>query len=222
MLDVHPPHESVHGWRDFLLHLLTITIGLLIALSLEGLVEWQHHRHLVHEAEQSLRTEINSNADDLKDIAADIQKQQAELQHDLAILNMNILHQDVSHEHMSVAYHLSDLDDVSWKTAQSTGALSYMRYSEAEEYSAIYSLQHEFDIAQHQALRDAILTVAPFASGDPKSRSPTPEQAAVIRDHMQVLMGQLLLVDSLVKSLGSEYQKFLNAHPLTGASGRRH
>lgn len=31
MLDVHPPHELVHGIRDFLLHLLTITVGLLIA-----------------------------------------------------------------------------------------------------------------------------------------------------------------------------------------------
>ena len=47
MLDVHPPHEKVHGFKDFLLHILTITIGLLIALSLEGCVEWRHHRHLV-------------------------------------------------------------------------------------------------------------------------------------------------------------------------------
>lgn len=27
--------------RDFFLHIFTITVGLLIALSLEGLVEWQ-------------------------------------------------------------------------------------------------------------------------------------------------------------------------------------
>jgi hypothetical protein len=40
MLDVHSPHEPIIGWKDFLLHLFTITIGLLIALSLEGTVEW--------------------------------------------------------------------------------------------------------------------------------------------------------------------------------------
>ena len=51
----------MHGWRDFLLHLFTITVGLLIALSLEGLVEWQHHRHLVHDAEKSPHAEISSN-----------------------------------------------------------------------------------------------------------------------------------------------------------------
>lgn len=35
-MEVHPPHEPIHSWRDFLLHLLTITIGLLIALGLEA------------------------------------------------------------------------------------------------------------------------------------------------------------------------------------------
>lgn len=39
MLDVHPPHHAIRGWKDFLLHLLTITIGLLLALSLEGWLE---------------------------------------------------------------------------------------------------------------------------------------------------------------------------------------
>ena len=62
MLDVHSPHEPIIGWKDFLLHLFTITIGLLIALSLEGMVEWFHHRHLVHEAEASLYREIDGNA----------------------------------------------------------------------------------------------------------------------------------------------------------------
>ena len=68
MIEVHPPTEPVHGWRDFLVHLLTITIGLVIALSLEGCVEWRHHRHLVHEAEASLQREIESNAKGLEGV----------------------------------------------------------------------------------------------------------------------------------------------------------
>ena len=51
MLDVHAPHTRMQGFKDFFLHLFTITIGLLIALSLEGCVERQHHRELVAEAE---------------------------------------------------------------------------------------------------------------------------------------------------------------------------
>ncbi len=58
MLDVHAPHGKVEGWKDFFVHLFTITIGLLIALGLEGCVEWQHHRHLAAESKDALRGEI--------------------------------------------------------------------------------------------------------------------------------------------------------------------
>jgi hypothetical protein len=58
---------------------IRLTIGLLIALSLEGLVEWQHHRHLVHEAEASLYAEIKSNESGLASVLTDLRKQQATL-----------------------------------------------------------------------------------------------------------------------------------------------
>ena len=61
MLDIHLPHGKMLGVKEFFLHLFTITIGLFIALSLEGLVEYQHHRHLAHEAEDGLRAEISNN-----------------------------------------------------------------------------------------------------------------------------------------------------------------
>jgi hypothetical protein len=50
MLDVHAPHETIHTWKDFLIHLTTIVIGLLIAVGLEQTVEYFHHRHQVAES----------------------------------------------------------------------------------------------------------------------------------------------------------------------------
>lgn len=50
MLDVHAPEHPIGGPRDFLVHLLTITVGLLIALGLENSVEALHHRHQRKEA----------------------------------------------------------------------------------------------------------------------------------------------------------------------------
>jgi hypothetical protein len=76
MIEVHPPHGPVQTWRDFLLHLATITIGLLIALGLEGCVEWMHHRHLVHQAEASLKTEIENNDSAAQKLLASLHKQQ--------------------------------------------------------------------------------------------------------------------------------------------------
>ena len=39
MLDIHPPHHAANTWRDFFIHIITIVIGLLIALSLDP--EWK-------------------------------------------------------------------------------------------------------------------------------------------------------------------------------------
>src|ERR1700733_10244279 len=167
VIDVHPPHEPIHGWRDFFIHLTTITIGLLIALSLEGCVEWQHHRHLVHEAEASLRTEIQNNESGLANVLADVHNQQAILKQDVVVLDQMIKDPtSKTHQKMSVNFHLVGFDDVSWKTAQTTGALSYMPYTRAQEYAAIYGLQDDFDVAQKQAVRDAVVSIGPFANAD--------------------------------------------------------
>jgi hypothetical protein len=67
MLDVHPPHESAHSWRDFFIHIATICVGLLIAIGLEQSVEALHRAHerraleqaLTHESQQILHDTTN-------------------------------------------------------------------------------------------------------------------------------------------------------------------
>jgi hypothetical protein len=214
VIDVHPPSEPIHGWRDFFLHLATITIGLLIALSLEGCVEWQHHRHLVHEAEASLRTEIKSNESGLANVLADVHKQQAVLKQDVIVLDQLIKDPKTkTHQQMSINFRIVGLDDVSWKTAQNTGALSYMPYARAQEYASIYTLQDDLDVAQKQGARDAILSIGPFLNADPTDPAAAALQSQSIKAHIEVVQGQLLLVESLVTGLDTEYKRFLAAHP---------
>ena len=40
MIDVHPAPHAAHTWKDFLIHIATIVVGLLIALSLEQTIEF--------------------------------------------------------------------------------------------------------------------------------------------------------------------------------------
>ncbi len=61
MLDVHAPHEPIHTWKSFFIHIATIVVGLLIAVGLEQAVELVHHRHQVAETRESLRLERDSN-----------------------------------------------------------------------------------------------------------------------------------------------------------------
>jgi hypothetical protein len=213
VLDVHPPHEPVHGWRDFLLHILTITIGLLIALSLEGCVEWQHHRHLVHEAETGLHAEIEGNANGLQGVLNDVHKQQADLKRDVEVLD-DLIKNPKSHTHknMSISFRFVKFDEVSWKTAQSTGALSYMSYDTAAKYASIYSLQEELEKAQLQGTRDAVTSIGPMLN-IPDKTDPTVSEAQFMKEHLGIVQGQLILIESLVTGLDAEYKKFLAAHP---------
>jgi hypothetical protein len=60
-MDVHAPHAPLHTWKDFWIHLGTITIGLLIAIGLEQSVEWMHRIHERTVLEQDLREEARHN-----------------------------------------------------------------------------------------------------------------------------------------------------------------
>jgi hypothetical protein len=214
VLDVHPPHEPLYSWRDFFVHLATITIGLLIALSLEGCVEWQHHRNLVREAEESLQREIRSNAGNLPRVLDDLHQQQTALNQDLVVLKKIIANPKVANrDEMSIGFHISGFNTVSWKTAQTTGALSYMPYDLAQQYSDIYSMQELVSDAEKQAARDAIVSVGPFLGTNRGDPNPSAEEAVLIKQHIEVLGGQLFLLDSLIQNLNSNYKKFLAAHP---------
>ena len=57
MLDVHPPHSPTHTWKDFFIHVGTICVGLLIAVSLEQSVEYFHRAHERHLLEDELHVE---------------------------------------------------------------------------------------------------------------------------------------------------------------------
>ncbi len=60
MLDVHMPHAT-HTWKDFLIHIATITVGLLIAIGLEQTVEYVHRLHQRHQLEEDLHAEAEKN-----------------------------------------------------------------------------------------------------------------------------------------------------------------
>jgi hypothetical protein len=141
VLDVHPPHARIRSWQDFLLHLTTITIGLFIALSLESVVEWIHHRHLVHQARATIYKEMADNRKLLANDLTSIKEDEARIEADIKVLTG--LRAGAKFEHTSLQYHVdwSSFADSAWRTAEATGALNYMEYETAQTLSDIYGQQ---------------------------------------------------------------------------------
>ena len=61
MLDVHPPHEAAHSWKDFFVHIATIVVGLLIAIGLEQTVEAIHHHDQRKEFQRRMDATVGAN-----------------------------------------------------------------------------------------------------------------------------------------------------------------
>jgi hypothetical protein len=214
VIEVHPPNEPVHSWRDFFIHLVTITIGLVIALSLEGCVEWRHYKHLVHEAQASLQVEIEANTRELQKALNDVNAEQKQLAEDVVILQKIIDNPKVPNQGTpKILFELPAFDDVSWETAKATGALSYMPYGEAHRYSDIYKQQDEVDVAEHQAVNDVVLSVALKPFLEPATTKFNPEDAPKLKKRIKVLQVRLYLLAVMIHDLDGKYQKFLEVHP---------
>jgi hypothetical protein len=63
-MEIHKPHAA-KTWKEFFIELATITAGIVIALSLEQLVERVRWQHEVTEGRQALVAEIAANNDNL-------------------------------------------------------------------------------------------------------------------------------------------------------------
>jgi len=157
MLDVHLPHKGIHGFAEFLIHLFTITVGLLIAVQIESFVEWRHHIYLAAEARASLRTEIEQNMRDFKKMQPGLKAWEEQTDADLAAMQRIQDHPNdpkAQHASLTLTFSIVSMPDTAWKTAQATGALAYMPYEEAERYSSIYQAQAELLALQNKPMEE--------------------------------------------------------------------
>ena len=143
-MDVHAPHEPLHTWRDFWIHLGTITIGLLIAISLEQSVEGLHHVHQRHQLEEDLRAEGERNVE----IVQKDQRLIAALRAWELDLRKNVDTMRASGGKAGLRYIANPVpgqptvpSDSVWTTAKESMLVALLPRAEAEMYSRL-DLQH--------------------------------------------------------------------------------
>ena len=146
MIDVHPPHTSVHGWRDFFIHIATITTGLVIALALEGTVTAMEHRHLVREARENIRRELEANVAEIGDDEGYLQDDADRMKDNARLAHAYLTDpKALKGKKMSFTFTWNSLNDSAWRSARDSGALTYMPLSEVQRYSDIYAQQEIID-----------------------------------------------------------------------------
>jgi hypothetical protein len=152
-MEIHPIHGPVLTLREFFVHLTIITLGILIALSLESLLEWRHHRSLVREARENLTREIARNKKLIDDNLAAIRLGEKQLNQIIETMERFERNRNL-HGHWDLTYGFTfkSPHSTNWDTANRSGAINYMSYSEVEQYTEIYDQQQELVGLSHQAL----------------------------------------------------------------------
>jgi hypothetical protein len=213
---VHAPHEPIHGVKDFLLHLLTITVGLLIAVGIEGCVELHREHKLVKEARATLREEIQSNSDSMTGAVAKLDTEDKAIANNIDTLTKLLRDpKDKSVQDVNIAadFSIVDLKETAWKTAQTTGALTYMPYAEAQRYASVYRAQQSFLDRQDKILDDeaqfvGLMRKLDFGHGDvtKEQASAALEKFGVWQAHLSylVLSAKLTAADDLAFLEGKE------------------
>lgn len=214
MLDVHAPHHALHAWRDFFVHLATISLGLLIALGLEATVEWLHHRHQVAETREALQHEREQNH---KQFAADTDG----FWLDAAVLQNNLLVLDFLREHpgakpsqlpgvpiWSVSY--KGMEDSAWKAANQTGVVAYMPQDEVVRNEELYKLFALFESIHGEEL-DLLFQLRSYSLQKP---DPTHLTAAEIDDEIKLthqLLSKVIGRGYTLLYIAEGYQDFTHA-----------
>ncbi len=202
-MEVHPPEHAIGNWRDFFVHIGTITIGLLIALGLEALVERAHHRHLLHTAEHNLRDEVHSNRALMADDEQALDNTQKQLDQSLAALQAALAHRPGPPD-SSGQWRWNSPQSAAWDTARDEGAIGLMSYEQASEYALIYTQQKLVNDQAVLYIRDLYAIAPTWKEGMKLEEEPreelTAESAGVAR-----ALADLKLLRDLCKSLDRIY-----------------
>ena len=208
-MDIHAPEGPIHSFRDFSLQLLTVTVGILIALSLEGLLEWQHHRELVHEARANITSEISDNQKELRGSMSTFEKSKKDNLNALQFISDVLAHGKSDIHSLNISYNLAQLSDASWKTAQAVGALALMPYAEVKNYAGIYQLQEEYLRLQTKSVDSGILATGIFVENESPDKLPR-GQLERERDDIRAFMAQTTSQRQIGTALTQAYASVLD------------
>ena len=210
MLDVHEPKRPLQSARDFARHIVTVTLGLVLALGLEKTVEWRQHVQLRKEADANIASELRDNKAECDRTLKEVPRERRVLLDLRKLLDARKAGTKIGKTDLSLSFWTGSPRDASWQTANATGALGYMAYAHVKDYSAAYTLQADL-VRLQQELLSSILRM--FAANDlvddldhgGSIDAMTDDQVAATRAAVQDVLMHLLALEQIGAELEKQY-----------------
>jgi hypothetical protein len=147
-MDIHAPEGPARSLKEFAIHILIVTIGILIALGLEGIRETVHEHHLIVETRATFRDELGRDRGNLTLEMANVREMNAKLDsilHDLPELVKSPDQLQKRFDDLHPAFYY--FRGTGWGAAGSSGILAYMKPEEASRFADAY-----FSIESYQSI----------------------------------------------------------------------
>ena len=213
-MEIHAPENPIHSKKEFLFHMLTVVLGILIALALDGIVQWAHHRALVREARENITVEIEKNKEQIDAAMPEFKQRTDALNHVIAAMQqLQKTHKVAKGTQMFYTMSNHDLYSTAWQTAATSGAVTYMSYDELRRYTDVYVTQQTYSKLQEQALDHTIdfgSLVEATMFGGQKNVSNDKIQAIVHEAYQQIILQRAL--EDVSTELSKAYGPLLK-HP---------
>jgi len=152
-MDIHKP-KPAHSVREFLSEIGTITIGILIALSLEAAAEAYRNHETVEHAKADLRYELKED----RDAVAHTVAQEKSVLSSLDVLakygRQRLNGEKVAPpEGVKLSLDFKPVKMAAWDSTVATQALGHMPYAEAQAVSRAYAGSRNFNDFETDAIR---------------------------------------------------------------------
>jgi hypothetical protein len=155
MIDIHPPHQPTHTWRDFFIHIATICVGLLIAIGLEQTVEHIHVAHEARDLRESLARETDKIIKDSEDadaglrVAHEWDKKVLQQISDAGLQNQPL----GALPSLRGSFYLIAADPV-YSAAKASGQLSLLTREEVQAYSEVDTIIEDNKLTRQEVHRE--------------------------------------------------------------------
>jgi hypothetical protein len=137
-MDLHPPGGPVRSVKDFFVHIGIVTLGILIALGLEQIVEARHRANLAKIAVAGFRKELEYDETQVKEVQAKIPELQGKIDRAISALSAAPIAGAAPESIDYPGFSLDVISTASWDTAIATQALNELPFDAVSRYAQAY------------------------------------------------------------------------------------
>lgn len=164
-MDIHAPIGPTHSFKDFAVHILIVTIGILIALGLEGAREAWRESTAVAETRRSLQEELHTNENLLVEEIRSVNKTNTDLDRLLATLPEEAkTPAELRSQVLKLNLPGHFFRTTAWDSALNSGVLTHMDRQELSRFDDAYLGVKSYQELQKWAFPDWFAANAYFAS----------------------------------------------------------